>query len=350
MATTFAVPDGRVAMAATTYTGNATAGTNISNAVNAIGMQPDFVWIKNRSGANDHILTDSVRGVTKTLISNSTSAELTIAGGLTAFNSGGFQIGYDGTAIVNATSNNYVGWQWNAGGTTVTNGTGTISSQVRANTTAGFSVVTYTGTGANATVGHGLGVAPSLIIGKGRGTQVATSNWATYHVSLGNTQRVWLDLTANATTNSTYWNNTSPTTTTFSLGSEGTINGLLATYVAYCWAPVAGYSAFGSYTGNGSSDGPFIYTGFRPRFVLIKASSASGSWFINDTSREPYNLMSVSLRAETADPEATGGALAMDALSNGFKMRDAGGGSNGSGVTYIYAAFAENPLKFSNAR
>jgi hypothetical protein len=344
MATTFAVPDGRVAMAATTYTGNATAGTNISNAVNAIGMQPDFVWIKNRSGANDHILTDSVRGATKTLVSNLTNAEVTATGALTAFNTGGFQIGYDGSAIVNATSNNYVGWQWKAGGTAVSNTSGTITSSVSANTTAGFSVCTLTTQASGVgTFGHGLGAVPSLIIIKNR---LSVADWAVYHGSLANTSYLLLNSTAAYGTNANYWNSTTPTSTVFTLGSA--FAGSLS-YVAYCWAPVAGYSAFGSYTGNGSADGPFIYTGFRPRWLMIKRTDGISNWNIYNTSTSTYNTSSNWLYANLSDAEAASAAL--DILSNGFKCRDAGGGAtNASSGTYIYAAYAENPLKYANAR
>jgi len=345
MATTFAVPDGRVAMAATLYTGTG-ATLAVSNAVNTVSFQPDLVWIKNRSGANSHQLVDSIRGVTKYLFSDATAADDTRTDQVTAFSASGFSLSaLVSNTAVNNTGNNYVAWQWKAGGTAVSNTAGTITSSVSANTTAGFSVVTYTGTGPTATVGHGLGVVPSFIIIKSRNN---ADNWYAYHSAIGNTGSLNPNLTSGTYTNSAYWNNTSPTASVFTIGtipSQSTW-----TYVAYCWAPVAGYSAFGSYTGNGSADGTFIYTGFRPRYVLIKSSSASGSWFINDTSREPYNLMNVSLRAETSDSEASGGALSMDALSNGFKMRDTGSGSNGSGVTYIYAAFAENPLKYANAR
>jgi hypothetical protein len=356
MATTFAVPDGRVAMAATLWPGT-NATNSISNAVNTVSFQPDFVWLKDRTQAQYHTLYDSVRGSgsARSLILPLTDAEggqSNLYGFLSSFNSNGFTLtpGSTSSAWVNASGDNYVGWQWKAGGTAVSNTAGTITSSVSANTTAGFSVVTYTGTGANATVGHALGVAPSLIIGKGRGTQVATSNWATYHVSLGNTQRVWLDLTNAAGTSATYYNSTSPTNTVFSLGTEGTINGNGATYVAYCWAPVAGYSAFGSYTGNGSADGPFIYTGFRPRWLMIKGSTYVSSWIIFDTSRSANNETKLILYPNDSAAE-TNNAYGVDVLSNGFKLRQPTGyGSNNSGETYIYAAFAESAFKFSNAR
>jgi hypothetical protein len=347
MATTFAVPDGRVAMAATTYTGNATAGTNISNAVNAIGMQPDFVWIKNRSGANDHILTDSVRGATKTLVSNLTNAEVTATGALTAFNTGGFQIGYDGSAIVNATSNNYVGWQWKAGGTAVSNTAGTITSSVSANTTAGFSVSTFTIPASGAfTFGHGLGVVPSMVIVKRRSN---ASSWGVWHTSLsGGTYYVLLDSTAAQANDSTVFTAT-PTVSVVNMGSAWATTGA-QTMVAYCWAAVPGYSAFGSYTGNGSADGPFIYTGFRPRWIMFKRTDTAGyNWHILDTSRSVSNAETLELYANLSDAE-TAYYSVLDGVSNGIKVRNADASVNASGGTYIYAAFAENPLRYSNAR
>ena len=351
MATTFAVPDGRVAMAATLSTGNGTAQT-VNNAVNGISFTPDMVWNKGRSVAYNHSLVDVIRGNSNVIFSNTTDAEQNPGAQLDITTNGFISTYRSANLANNQSAATYVGWQWNAGGTTVTNGTGTISSQVRANTTAGFSVVTYTGTGANATVGHGLGVVPGMMIVKRRS---GIDSWATWTSSTSDGYLFLNSTSAKATGGAaTLFGNGSvvvqPTSTLFSIATDSSLNASASTYVAYCWAPVAGYSAFGSYTGNGSADGTFIYTGFRPRYVLIKRTDASADWFINDTSREPYNLMNVSIRADTADTEASGGGLAMDALSNGFKMRDAGSGSNASGGTYIYAAFAENPLKYANAR
>ena len=353
MATTFAVPDGRVAMAATLYTGNGST-QSISNAVNTVSFRPDFVWIKNKTSGYNHVLQDSIRGATAgaKLSSNLTEEEggvnLAPYGNVSAFNSNGFSLvaGSVDSRQTNTGSETFVGWQWKAGGTAVSNTAGTITSSVSANTTAGFSIVTYTGTGSNATVGHGLGVAPGLILTKSRSP---AQSWYVYHLATGGTKTLYLNYPDVAAIDNRIWNNTNPTISVFSIGTVGP-NASAVTQVAYCWAPVADYSAFGSYTGNGLADGTFIYTGFRPRYVLIKRTDASADWFINDTSRDPYNLMSVSMRANTGDTEAAGGGLAMDTLSNGFKMRDAGSGSNASGGTFIYAAFAENPLKYSNAR
>jgi hypothetical protein len=343
MATTFAVPDGRVAMAATTYTGTGATQT-ISNAVNAVSFQPDLVWMKGRSGATNHALYDSVRGTTLDLVSNSTAAETTQTTGLTTFGAAGFTVG--ALAKVNTSAATYVGWQWKAGGTAVSNTAGTITSSVSANTTAGFSVVTYTGTGSNATVGHGLGVAPSMIIVKQRS---AVQSWPVYHVSNGAANVVYLDLT-NATASSTAWQSTTPAATVFSIGTSAATNTNAATYVAYCWAPVAGYSAFGSYTGNGSADGPFIYTGFRPRWIMFKRTDTAGyNWHILDTSRSVSNAETLELYANLSDAE-TAYYSVLDGVSNGIKVRNADASVNASSGTYIYAAFAENPLKYANAR
>jgi len=346
MPTTYAIPDGRVAMAATLYTGTG-ASLAVANTVNGVNFQPDFVWVKGRSGATDHALYDSVRGTTKDLVSNATSAETTQATGLTAFGSTGFTVG--ALAKMNTSAATYVGWQWKAGGTAVSNTAGSITSSVSANTTAGFSVVTYTGNATSgATVGHGLGVAPSMVIVKGRNG--GTTNWPTYHISVGNTGTLFLNATNAITTSSTQWNNTSPTSSVFSIGNSGDTNANTTAYVAYCFAPVAGYSAFGKYTGNGSADGPFVYLGFKPRYVMVKRSDAAGyNWEVFDTTRSTYNVDVQRIFPNDSSAELTGEAF--DMLSNGFKCRLAGNSdSNASGGTYIYYAVAENPFKYANAR
>jgi hypothetical protein len=341
MATTFAVPDGRVAMAATTYTGTG-ATLAVSNAVNAVSFQPDFVWMKGRSGATDHALYDSVRGTTLDLVSNSTAAETTQTTGLTTFGAAGFTVG--ALAKVNTSAASYIGWNWKAGGTAVGNTAGTITSSVSANTTAGFSVVKYTTSTTNSTVGHGLGVAPSMVIVRYTGT---VSNWFVYHTSVGAGNYVMLNSSNGQAALSTLWNNTAPTNSVFSVGTAWTA---AVDTIAYCWAPVAGYSAFGSYTGNGSADGPFIYTGFRPRWLMIKASSAAGGWKIYNTSGLNYNPINAVLEAQDSAAEVTNTVFNSDWLSNGIKLRTTYADFNTNGVTYIYAAFAENPLKYANAR
>jgi hypothetical protein len=326
-----------------TYTGNGAS----SRAITGLGFQPDMVWIKRRSTSDNHVLFDSVRvvsSVPQRLFPNLTNAEDGNFGSLDSFNSDGFTLGSN--VATNANGETYVGWCWRANnGTNVTNTAGSITSTVSANTSAGFSVVTYTaqssGTG---TVGHGLGVAPRMIITKERVT--APSNWSTYHASLGNTAYLLLNTTNAGITASAAWNNTSPTSSVFTLGSAFAGAG---TMVAYCFAPVAGYSAMGSYTGNGSSDGTFVYTGFRPRYILIKESAGStGDWKLFDTARDPYNVSGNILFPNLSAAESTGNT-GVDILSNGFKCRNSSL-ANSSGVTYIYACFAENPYKYSLAR
>jgi hypothetical protein len=342
---TYNLPDstivaGNKVMDATLYTGNGSTQT----ITNAGGFKPDLVWVKSRSAATDNKLTDSVRGTTKGLISNTTGAETTDTNGLTAFGSSGFTVGTD-TNYNNNTAT-YVGWQWQAGqGSSSSNTSGSITSTVSVNASAGFSVVTYTAPSSGAfTVGHGLGVAPAMIITKSRSNTYA---WGTYHQSIGNTGRVDLNTTSSITTSvNSAWNNTSPTSTVFSMGSDWSGSGI--TYVAYCWAEIAGFSKFGSYVGNGSADGPFIYTGFRPKFLLIKNTGSIvgyGDWSLIDTSRNTYNVSNSQLRPNTSDSEQTNTAYNTDILSNGFKLRTAYNDFNASGYTYIYAAFAENPFK-----
>ena len=335
-------------MDATTY-----SGTNVAqNITNQAGFKPDLVWMKQRNGTAWHALFDSVRGVTKGLASNDSGAEVTSSAGqdFTSFNSNGFGVGVvNNWNSTNVGGGSIVGWQWQAGqGTTSSNTNGSITSTVSVNTTAGFSIVTYTGTGSNATVGHGLGVAPSFIAFKIRNN---TYSWRNYHVSTGNAGYVYFNSSDGYTASSTTFNNTSPTSSVFSVGTEANTNASGGTFVAYCWAEIAGFSKFGSYTGNGSTDGPFVYTGFRPKFLLFKQSSASGEyWHLMDTSRSPYNGVDLDLYPNLSNAEATYSPPALDLLSNGFKFRTSNSAWNGSGATYIYAAFAENPTKFANAR
>ena len=346
MPTTYAIPDGRTVMAATLYTGNSSTQT-ISNANNGVSFAPDWVWLKVRNDAQSHRVFDTVRGAPNRLVPNGTNAEFAATTELTAFTSTGFTLGSN--TDTNGTGFNYVGWQWKAGGTAVTNTAGSITSSVSANTTAGFSVVTYTGNEvAGATVGHGLGVAPSMIIVKRRdGTAV---DWAVYHASIGATKYLTLNTNAAEGTSSGYWNDTAPTSSVFSLYNSGATNANPRLFVAYCFAPVAGYSAFGSYTGNASTDGPFVYLGFRPRFIMIKRSSnGTNNWEVRDTARDTYNTADDRLFPNTSDAEDANNE-GVDFLSNGFKIRNSGSGCNASGVTYIYACFAENPLKYANAR
>jgi hypothetical protein len=355
---TFNLPDstikkGNTVMDATLYTGNGTANTNITNTGS---FYPSFTWIKKRSAAASHTLFDTIRGATNYLVSDSTGAETTAVNSLTAFNSNGFTLGNGSGVNTNDSGSTYVAWQWNANnGSTSSNTSGSITSTVSVNANAGFSVVTYTGNGSSsATVGHGLGVAPSWVIIKNRG---AVSNWVVRHSSLSSTQNVSLNTTDAAYTVSSGTANGgvgAVTSTTFGFisGTVGLIssNASAATYVAYCWSEIAGFSKFGSYTGNASTDGPFNYLGFRPKFVMIKRTDSTGSWFMVDTSRNTYNLTDLSLYANLTDAEGASASHCIDILSNGFKCKGVGTNINASGGTYIYAAFAENPFKNANAR
>jgi hypothetical protein len=344
-------------MNATLFTATGTTQT-ITNGVAGQAFQPDLVWTKSRTNTSGNDLNDSVRGASKYLVSFTTGAETTDANFITSFNSNGFSLGTNN--YVNGQS--IVGWQWKAGGTAVTNTSGTISSQVSANTTSGFSVVTYTGNGGNnQTVGHGLGVAPKMIIIKNRSS--ATEGWATWHGSLP-TKAGYLNDTTDFQTGSyaAYGFNepnssgTYPTSSVFYISASGRTynsditNGNGNTFVAYCWTPIAGFSQFGSYTGNSSTDGPFIYTGFRPRFLLIKRTDTTGDWWLEDTSRNTYNAADLVLFPNTSGAESGPNTYYWDFLSNGFKLRSTSTGYNASGGTYIYAAFAENPFKYANAR
>lgn len=338
-------------MDATLWTGNDANPRSITG----LNFNPDLVWIKSRSNAQYHVLNDSVRGAgtSKALASQLTDAEgsaiMGLYGAVTAFNSDGFSVG-GGTsnqAFVNFLNYTYVGWAWDAGSSTVTNTSGTISSQVRASTTSGVSIVTYTGTGANATVGHGLGVAPKMIITKGRDSVVGATNWSVYHASIGNTQRLVLNSTAAAATVATAWNNTSPTSTVFSIGTNGDLNGSTATYVAYCFAEISGFSKAFSYTGNGSADGVFSYLGFLPKLILLKRTDTTGNWIMWDTVRNTYNVLGAELYPNLSNAESS--ATDLDVLSNGFKIRNTTAAFNASGGTYIGFAWATNPFKNSNA-
>ena len=342
------VPNGAAYMAASLYTGNGTA-LSVNNGTNnniSTTFIPDMVWYKLRSGTSNHGVFDSVRGVNALVQTNTNVQEQTISG-VVGFLSNGFTVGSNTDGNTNGGTE--VAWQWQAGrGITSVNTYGSITSTISANPAAGFSIVTYTGTGANATVGHGLGVAPSMFICKKRS---AAGDWPVYHIGLGNTSTMYLNLQNASAASSTYWNNTSPTSVVFSLGSDGGGNESGSTYVAYCWAAVAGYSSFGTYGGNGSADGPFVYLGFRPRWLMVKVTSTTNQWVINDSSRsssnggnpEDYALNANLNTAETSNRP-------VDLNSNGFKIRLTDAAWNTSGTTYIYAAFAENPFALARAR
>jgi hypothetical protein len=328
-------------------------GSNVSNGVGrspvrGVGFKPDFVWIKCRDQSQNHILYDSVRGL-QPLNSNNVNVESTfdsqILGG---YDEDGFTTSPNNDSNYNGQS--FVAWCWKAGGAAVSNADGTLASQVSVNQDAGFSIVSYTGTGANATVGHGLGKTPSMIIVKKRSDSVE-SNWTVYHKSLGNTKRLFLNLTNGESTNSATWNDTTPTSSVFSLGGSTYINDDTETHIAYCWSEIEGYSKFGSYVGNSSNDGTFVYCGFKPAWVMIKVitTGTTNSWYMHDSSRNSTNP---SLEYLTAN-NSTGGTVAtspLDMLSNGFKLRNGSYDGYNGAYTYIFAAFAESPFQTANAK
>ena len=325
------------------YTGN-----NSTRSITGVGFQPDFVWFKGRSHALNSGLIDSVRGSTKLLISNATNAEQTISDELTSFDADGFSLGASSAGYTNYNNYTYVAWNWLGGGTGVTNDDGSIQSTVSANTEAGFSIVKYVGDGnTTATIGHGLGVAPKMFIVKYTST---TSNWIVYHEGMGNTGGIQLNLTNAFAANSQYWGNTTPTSSVFTIGAYG--NASSTTAIAYCFAEKKGYSKFGTYTGNGSTDGPFVYTGFRPSFWLQKRtdSASGGNWRIIDIAREPFNDGDPARLFPDSNSAEQSNTRNQELLSNGIKVRSSNVSMNASGGTYIYMAFAEQPFKYSNAR
>ena len=324
------------------YTGNAS-----TQAITGVGFQPDLVWLKNRSTSNSHVWTDAVRGASSTIYSNSSDAQNSSASNVGSFDSDGFTLGSN--AGTNGSGNNLVSWNWKAGNSSgSSNSDGSITSTVSANTTAGFSIVSYTGTGSNATVGHGLGVAPSMVIVKNRSS---AENWRVYHKGTDASAPQDYDLKLNLTNardnDNTVWNDTAPTSSVFSVGTSVTINNSGDNFIAYCFAEKTGFSKFGSYKG---SDGVFIYTGFKPAYILGKNAGGTYDWWIFDNKRDPLNdgANNLLLRANGNDAEATFTYAKVDFLSNGFKIYGTDNTVNGNGATMIYLAFAENPIVGTN--
>lgn len=342
------ITNGAKYMSATTYAGSAS-----QQVINSNMTALDFAWIKNRTTARSHALVDTVRGGSPmwTLFSDLTAAESNTSPNYNPTSISGSSITLGGATLgLNNAGENFVMWGWYTnGGSSSSNTNGSITSTVSVGATQGFSVVTYTGTGVLTTVGHGLGAVPNMIILKARNT---TGDWQVYTSMTGAGNYLLLDTTAASAASSTKWNNTTPTSSVFSVGVDTTTNMLATTYVAYCFAAVKGFSAFGSYTGNGSADGPFVYLGFRPRFVLVKRTDTTGSWELYDSSRSTYNEMENLLEPNNSNAEYTSaaGGYSIDFTSNGFKIRGTGASYNGSGGSFIYAAFAENPFKNSLAR
>ena len=318
-----------------------------TRAITGLEFNPDFVWIKNRNQAGVyHNLFDKVRDSGKTLFSNTTDSEVTNSayGYLSSFDSNGFSLSAGGSGSDNVNVNNwtYAAWCWDAGTSTVSNTQGSITSSVRANASAGFSIVSYTAPSSVSTVGHGLNVTPQFIISKNR---TSAGNWAIYHASQG--AGYYFEFSTQAAISSSGpYNSTAPTSSVFTIGTNSWWGS--GGMISYCFAPVVGYSSFGSYVGSGTSDGPFVYTGFRPRFVLAKRTDNTGDWFIWDAARVPYNQNASILWANSSNAETTSSSYGIDLLSNGFKLT--GGSSNSNFGTLVYAAFAEAPFQYARAR
>ena len=334
------IDDPSVYFQTTLYTGNGGTQT-ITNGGNS-DLKPDFVWGKSRNGGSEyHQLYDIVRGVTKVIFSTTEDAEETKATGLTAFNSDGFSVGADDG--LNKNNSTQVAWQWKAG-TSFTNdasGTsiGTIDSAGSVNQDAGFSIVKWVATGSNATIKHGLSTAPSMIILK---TTSVQKNWVVGHDGIGWGKNLWLNGGDAVNTGSTYWNNTAPTNSVFSVGTAGDTNDSGETIIGYCFSEKQGYSKFGSHTGNGNADGTFIYTGFKPAFVLIKRTDGEAYWVIIDNKRDPFNVSGHRLFPNRSDAETD--ETDIDFTAQGFKIRTTSATYNASGGSYIYMAFASNPF------
>ena len=321
------------------YTGNGS-----TQAVTGVGFQPDWVWIKDRSVGYNHALFDSVRGTTKLLQSNTTNAEQTTSG-VSSFDSDGFTLGSD--IGMNQSSGSFASWNWLAGGTASSNTDGSITSSVSANTDSGFSIVSYTGGGSfGDTVGHNLGAVPAMIIVK---TRNATSSWYTWHKGTGATDNQFMDFDTGAlqTSGATIFDVSAMSSTTFTLGTNTDVNGSGSPKIAYCFAEKKGFSKFGSYTGNGSTDGTFVYTGFKPAFVMVKVTDITNNWFILDNKRLGYNPTELFLNPNTTSAESGSTGAYVDFTSNGFKWRTTSNAFNGSSNNYIYMAFAESPFTTS---
>jgi len=316
------------------YTGDGTDGRGITG----VGFQPDWCWFKARSTAYENQVYDVVRGATKRLVTNDNTAEGTQTNGLQSFDSDGFTVGNANGTNVNAVT--YASWNWLASNSTASNTDGSITSTVSANTTSGFSIVKYTGSGANATVGHGIGVAPKMVIIK---RLENATHWLVGGGNIGWTKNLYLSTTS-AEQTANHFQDQSPSSSVVYMTNDGALNNSSEDYIMYCFAEKKGFSKFGSYTGNGNADGTFIYTGFKPAWFLFKKTDSLGSWIIKDNKRLGYNGIVPHLQANTSDTENTDGWSEVDFLSNGIKLRNADSAMNGSGVSFIYMAFAENPF------
>ena len=317
-------------------------GTGSSQNITGVGFQPDFTWLKSRSNTDYHALQDVVRGVTKQLATNTNGVETSYTNGVTAFGTDGFTV--DSSNWSNRSGGTFASWNWKANGSGSANTAGSLDSTVSANTTSGFSIVSWTGNGSTETIGHGLGSVPKMIITKSRTN--GADWWGTYHHSLGNNKALFLnDTTAEGTR--TYWANSSPTANVFYVSGERSVNGNGENLIAYCFAEKQGFSKFGRYDGNNSDDGPFIYTGFKPAFVIIKSYSTN-PWILLDNKRGSYNVNQSKLFPNDSVAENNDTSNGIDFLSNGLKIRRNNSEINASGTAYIYMAFAEAPLVGSN--
>ncbi len=321
------------------YTGNGS-----TQSITGVGFQPDMNWCKTRTSAGyNHVMVDFVRGVTKVIRPNLTNSESTYTNALTSFDSDGFTLGADSNGEHNKTGDSFVSWNWLANGAGVANTDGSISSTISANTTSGFSIVSYTGTGSNATVGHGLGSVPKMMIIKNRDS---VEEWGVYHVANGNTHVQYLNTTGAKSDDAGFWNDTTPTSSVFTVGNSARVNQNGSAMIAYCFAEKQGYSKFGSYTGNGNTNGTFVYTGFKPAFVITKDATSVSNWNMYDNKRDTFNLTDKLLRPDESDSEIQSDGI--DLLSNGFKARATNAAVNKANAGFIYMAFAEAPLVGTN--
>jgi hypothetical protein len=331
-----------------------TGTTSVDRDITGIGFDPSLVWIKSRSDAYEQLWFDKVRGAGERLMSHNTNAESTNDSTLNAFITDGFTLG-NGSSVdlsVNGnTSKTYVAWNWKANGSGSSNTNGSITSTVSANVDAGFSIVSYTGNGsAGQTIGHGLSKAPEMVIVKARSGNA--SHWIIYHKGIASDAETdYLYFNTNAAADyADYWNDTAPTNAVFTVDTDGSVNGSSINYIAYCFHSVDGYSKVGSYTGNGNADGTFVYTGFRPMWIMTKSTQRSEHWRIRDTVRDTDNPLNTHLEGSASGTEQTNASVDIDILSNGFKLRSSDSGVNHSGEKWIWIAFAETPFKYSNAR
>jgi len=325
------------------FTTHLYSGNDSTNNQTSLGMTPDLVWVKSRNTGSptQHYWVDKVRGDKKYISSNATTAEQTDNNTFDLV-SGGFNLA-GGNGWTNVSGRTYASWNWKANGAGSTNYDGSITSTVSANTTAGFSICKWSGSGANATIGHGLGAVPKMIITK----SMASSSWCVYHASLGNTKTLFLESSGSGNTHVAYYNNTSPTSSVFTVGSDDAVNHSGNNMIAYCFSEKTGYSKFNKFTGNGSStDGTFVYTGFKPAWVMIKKTTSGNDWYVWDNKRDIDNPGFQTIYANSSNAEFY--SSYGDFLSNGFKIRSASAGINSSGVEYIYYAVGQSLVGSNN--